>query len=81
VRIKALLVAVTVLWCSAVVPGSDDSGQVELFRDDFSRFAPGLLSTPIGQLNGAVQEYHYIEHGGVATHPWRNPIVHLGGGR
>ena len=50
---------------------------VELFRDDFSRFPPGLLSAPLGQLNGAIQEYHYIEHRGVRTHPWRNPIVHL----
>ena len=50
---------------------------VELFRDDFSRFPPGVLSAPIGQLNGAIQEYHYIEHRGVRTHPWRNPIVHL----
>jgi len=48
----------------------------ELFRDDFSRFAPGLLSQPMGQLNGAIQEYHYIEHRGVRTFPWRNPIVH-----
>jgi hypothetical protein len=49
----------------------------ELFRDDFSRFPPGLLSQPLGQLNGAIQEYHYIEHRGVRTHPWRNPIAHL----
>jgi rhamnogalacturonan endolyase len=48
-----------------------------LFHDDFSRFPPGLLSQPMGQLNGAIQEYHYIEHRGVRTHPWRNPIVHL----
>ncbi len=49
----------------------------DLFRDDFSRFPPGLLSQPMGQLNGAIQEYHHIEHRGVRTHPWRNPIVHL----
>ena len=49
---------------------------VELFADDFSRFPPGMLSAPIGQLNGAIQEYHYIEHRGVRTFPWRNPIVH-----
>ena len=55
----------------AILPGA------ELFRDDFSRFPPGHLSQPIGQLNGAIQEYHYIEHRGVRTHPWRNPIVHL----
>jgi rhamnogalacturonan endolyase len=49
---------------------------VQLFADDFSRFPPGMLSAPIGQLNGAIQEYHYIEHRGVRTFPWRNPIVH-----
>lgn len=49
----------------------------DLFSDDFSRFPPGLLSAPMGQLNGAIQEYHYIEHRGVRTFPWRNPIVHL----
>jgi hypothetical protein len=48
-----------------------------LFADDFSRFKPGVLSAPLGLLNGAIQEYHYIEHRGVPTHPWRNPIVHL----
>jgi rhamnogalacturonan endolyase len=51
--------------------------QVEIFRDDFSRFLPGVLSAPLGLLNGAIQEYHYIEHRGVATWPWRNPVVHL----
>lgn len=49
----------------------------DLFRDDFSRFPPGWLSRPIGQLNAAIQEYHYLKHRGVDTHPWANPIVHL----
>ena len=62
------------LRLSAPIQGTSD---VELFADDFSRFKPGLLSAPLGQLNGAIQEYHYIEHRGVRTHPWRNPIVHL----
>jgi hypothetical protein len=53
------------------------AADVELFADDFSRFKPGVLSAPLGLLNGAIQEYHYIEHRGVRTHPWRNPIVHL----
>lgn len=48
----------------------------EVFRDDFSRFPPGALSSPMGQLNGAIQEYHYIAYRGVPTAPWRNPIVH-----
>lgn len=48
----------------------------ELFTDDFSRFPPGLLSQPVGQLNGAIQEYHYLPHRGVPTAPWANAIVH-----
>jgi rhamnogalacturonan endolyase len=70
-RSAFLLLAATLLLATTAVFGAD------LFRDDFSRFPPGLLSSPMGQLNGAIQEYHYIEHRGVRTHPWRNPIVHL----
>jgi hypothetical protein len=79
-------VAAVVLLLPAAAPRTAGSGrqgaaarqgEVELFSDDFSRFPPGHLSAPIGQLNGAIQEYHYIEHRGVRTHPWRNPIVHL----
>jgi rhamnogalacturonan endolyase len=50
--------------------------QVELFRDDFSKFPPGWLSKPVGLLNGAIQEYHYLPHRGVPTFPWDNPITH-----
>ncbi|MBI4903255.1 MAG: hypothetical protein HY820_06450 [Acidobacteria bacterium] len=48
----------------------------DLFREDFSKFPPGWLSTPIGLLNGAIQEYHYIAYRGTPTAPWRNPIAH-----
>jgi hypothetical protein len=48
----------------------------ELFRDDFAKLPPGLLSAPVGQLNGAIQEYHYLPHRGVPTYPWYNPITH-----
>ena len=57
--------------------GSSSKQQHLLFADDFSRFKPGVLSEPIGLLNGAIQEYHYIRYRGVPTDPWRNPIVHL----
>jgi hypothetical protein len=50
---------------------------VELFSDDFSRFPPGWLSTPVGQLNGAIQEYHYLPHRGVPLGPWANSICYL----
>jgi len=49
----------------------------DLFVDDFSRFPPGLLSAPIGQLNGAIQEYHYISHRGVPLDPWEHVITHV----
>ena len=80
-RIRPLLLsaALSVTLGVTTSPGrqADIKADVELFKDDFSRFAPGMLSAPLGLLNGAVQEYHYIEHRGVPTHPWRNPIVHL----
>ena len=50
---------------------------VDLFYDDFSRLPPGWLSTPVGGLNGAIQEYHYLPHRGVPLGPWENAICHL----
>jgi rhamnogalacturonan endolyase len=50
---------------------------VSLFSDDFSRYPPGWLSKPLGTLNAAIQEYHYLPHRGVATQPWANAICHL----
>ncbi len=49
----------------------------ELFRDDFSRFPPGWLTSPVGTLNAAIQEYHYLPHRGVPLGPWFNAICHL----
>ena len=49
----------------------------DLFRDDFSRFPPGWLSSPVGMLNGAIQEYHYLPNRGVDLGPWANAIGHL----
>jgi hypothetical protein len=68
--------------CAIVVAGVTASGIAsraadDLFLDDFSRFPPGLLSAPIGQLNGAIQEYHYLPHRGVPLGPWGNAINHL----
>lgn len=48
----------------------------DLFRDDFSKLPPGWLSKPVGLLNGAIQEYHYLPHRSLPTHPWYNPITH-----
>ena len=49
----------------------------DLFRDDFSRFPPGWLTSPVGTLNGAIQEYHYLPNRGVPLGPWENAIAHL----
>jgi hypothetical protein len=50
---------------------------VELFSDDFGHFPPGWLSRPVGSLNGAIQEYHYLPHRGVPLGPWANAICYL----
>jgi rhamnogalacturonan endolyase len=76
-RMQGTILALAVIAFAGYERGGGGQERVELFADDFSRFKPGVLSAPIGLLNGAIQEYHYIEHRGVPTRPWRNPIVHL----
>src|SRR5687767_15581280 len=49
----------------------------DLFHDDFSRFPPGWLTSPVGSLNAAIQEYHYLPHRGVPLGPWANAICHV----
>jgi len=49
----------------------------DLIQDDFSRYPPGLLSEPIGQIRPAIQEYHYFAHRGVPLEPWANAIGYL----
>ncbi len=69
-RWLAELLALLASWCSPCGAG-------ELFRDDFSGFPPGWLTRPVGQLNAAIQEYHYLPHRGVPLGPWANAICHL----
>jgi hypothetical protein len=64
--VRVILICVILLPCW----GAD------LFRDDFSKFPPGWLSSPVGQLNAAIQEYHYLAHRGVPLGPWANAICH-----
>ncbi len=64
---------VLLLLLIAALPGWN----AELFRDDFSKLPPGWLSSPVGMLNPAIQEYHYLAHRGVATGPWASAIAHL----
>jgi rhamnogalacturonan endolyase len=49
----------------------------DLFHDDFSKLPPGWLSSPVGMLNPAIQEYHYLAHRGVPTGRWASAIAHL----
>src|ERR1051326_6777264 len=49
----------------------------DLFHDDFSRFPPGWLTSPVGTLNPAIQEYHYLANRGIPLGPWEQPICHL----
>ncbi len=49
----------------------------ELFRDDFSKFPAGYLTSPVGQLNAAIQEYHYLSDRGVPLGAWANSLCHL----
>ena len=64
---RFLLAAILALPC----------GAVDLIRDDFSRYPAGWLTEPIGLLNPAIQEYHYLPHRGVPLGPWENAICHL----
>ncbi|HLY74048.1 MAG TPA: hypothetical protein VKU80_08000 [Planctomycetota bacterium] len=70
--LSGLLLAGCAGWPEAMAPAGD-----ELFRDDFSRFPIGMLSAPMGQLNPAVQEYHWLARRGVPLEPWENSIIYL----
>jgi len=59
------------------VGASSPTGSFILCRDDFSKFPAGWLSSPVEQLNGAIQEVHYLSHRGVPLEPWANALGHL----
>ena len=67
-----LLVAVGL----AVLAALNGAQAGELFRDDFSKLPPRLLSAPVKELTNAIQEYHYLAHRGVDTRPWQKVICH-----
>jgi rhamnogalacturonan endolyase len=60
-----------------VATANETKQDVALFEDDFSRYPPGPLTAPLGKLNGAIQEYHYLPHRGVELGPWANAICHI----
>jgi hypothetical protein len=65
------------VWLSALLACCATCAAGELFRDDFSSFPSGWLTRPVGQLNAAIQEYHYLPQRGVPLGPWANAICHL----
>jgi rhamnogalacturonan endolyase len=71
-----LLLSAGVVALGSVMSGAAEPA-VELFRDDFSRYRPGPLTAPLGQLNGAIQEYHYLAHRGTPLGPWANAICYM----
>ena len=47
-----------------------------LCQDDFSALPAGWLSHPVGQLNGAIQEVHYIAERSKPFGVWENALCH-----
>ena len=64
-------ISAAILLSSAMLAGAD------LFQDDFSHFPPGWLTFPVGTLNAAIQEYHYLPNRGIPLGPWANAVSHL----
>jgi len=66
-----------VLLILAASAGYGAAPVAEIFRDDFTRYPAGWLSYPVGVLNAAIQEYHYLPHRGVPLGPWAACVCHL----
>lgn len=71
------LAGVAGLFLVAAICANAAEPDIELFRDDFSSYPTGPLTKPVGKLNAAVQEYHYLPHRGVPLEPWANAICHI----
>ncbi len=72
---RKILVLAVLAGCTSSPPVSDGRHPLP-FREDFSGFPSGLLSYPVGQLNPAIQEYHWLSSRGVDLGPWEMPIVY-----
>ena len=72
-RLLFLAPTLGLLLCAVTRPVES----ADLFQDDFSQVPSGWLSSPVGMLNGAIQEYHYLANRGVPLGPWANAICHL----
>src|SRR3954447_12015931 len=75
-KIPHLVVTLALLAARPALAAPARCAAVDLFRDDFSRYPPGWLSKPLGTLNGAIQEYHYLPNRGVPLGPWANAICY-----
>lgn len=64
-------------WLPLIAACAVTAGAADLFHDDFLHFPPGWLTNPVGTLNAAIQEYHYLPHRGVPLGAWASPIGHL----
>jgi rhamnogalacturonan endolyase len=74
---RAGLVLAGLVALAGVAQAAPSCPTADLLKDDFSHFPPGWLSKPLGLLNGAIQEYHYLANRGVAPAPWEIPIAHV----
>lgn len=76
-RTLPILVISLAVSAAALQLPAEGPEAVELFRDDFARYKPGPLTVPVGQINAAIEEYHYLPHRGVPLGPWANAICHV----
>src|SRR5262249_40900856 len=65
IRVRSCLIHLPLAVVVLIASSSAPCAAADLFRDDFSHFPPGWLTRPVGQLNAAIQEYHYLPHRGV----------------
>ena len=64
-------------WLLSLIALAAPLTAADLFKDDFSSFPAGPLTNPVGTLNAAIQEYHYLAHRGVPLGAWANAICHM----
>jgi hypothetical protein len=74
---KRLALLVLALASCTSAPPAAMTAPDDLFRDDFSRYPIGRLSWPVGEINPAIQEYHYLANRGVDLSPWEMPLVYM----
>ncbi|MGO9642425.1 MAG: hypothetical protein ACLP1Y_14110 [Candidatus Acidiferrales bacterium] len=61
----------------AQFPAPSSGNWLEFFHDDFSKLPAGWLTEPIGQLNSAIQENHWIASRAWPHGAWSNGVADL----